>query len=563
MLLLGSGLVGSACSSRDLELVLHDQCTTQCKTQENGSCVENYEGFRALGEYTEFAVFESDCPGSTCGDVEAKLAVGDTEGAVFRSIVAGDSGLPEVGTLTARKYAFGVIVKDGSCKPVATGCTCANLEDIKKVEINVAAWANCPQSGCSPSQACTPLQASTGCIAPSTCVAGRCEGEPGDGGTGDSSTDGGGGACDLSVVASGELPAAAAEDANVSGPAVVATPSGFVIGFREQNPSTTAIQLVLQGVSDAGAPASPSKVALSACAETPTDLGLGIAFGDGGGVLAASLPDCTGGGAGAAFVSFDASGAATGNNSFPNPAFNELTLARNHTVTPIAGTANDFEFVYRVLSGNGVVVQSATLEGAGFKSGLNTTNLFMAAPAGFAEVTQTASVRGLLGQIPDRSAVVLQVGAPGSATPTELELPYAEWGAVTSWDERVVAMVPGATGIQYQLADASGADLGLGSAGSGSVRGGDVAQLGDRVVFLTGASEKLTFLPHSGANTTLSAGTPVVFDGSVGDTALTGFEGDMVSMAAARGLVAVAWVTRSKLSAGEPTGGWAVLSCSD
>ncbi|MCA9641522.1 MAG: hypothetical protein KC492_12540, partial [Myxococcales bacterium] len=348
-----------------------------------------------------------------------------------------------------------------------------------------------------------------------------------------------------------------------SGPAIVATPSGFVIGFREQNPATTTLQLVLQGVTDAGAPASPSKIPLSACAETPKDPGLGIAFGDGGGVLTASLPNCTGGGAGAVFATFDAGGASTGNNSVSNPAFSELTLARNHSASPVAGSANDFEFVYRVLTTSGVVVQSATLEGAGFKGGVNTSNLFMAAPAGFAEVSRTATVRGLLGQIPDRAAVVLQVGAPEAATPTEIELPDATWGAITSWDDRVLAMVPEATGIHYQLTDATGADLGQGSAGSGSVRGGDVAQLGDRVFFLTGASEKLTIIPYTGANATLTAGTAAVFDGTVGSTDLTGFEGDLVSMAAARGLVAVAWMTRSKLSAGEPTGGWAVLSCSE
>ncbi len=548
VLLLGSGLVGSACSSRDLDLVLHDLC-----------------GFRTNGSaYAEFVVFESDCPSNTCGEVEAKLAAGNTDGAVFRSVVPEGSGLPEVGTLSARKYAFGVILKDGSCKPIATGCTCANLDDIKKVEINVAAWANCPSSGeCSEAQACTPLQASTGCIAPSTCVDGRCEGEPGDGGTGDSSTDGGGGACDLSVVASGDLPMAVTEDANLSGPAVVATPSGFVIGFREQNPTTTTLQLVLQGVTDAGSAGSPSKIPLSACAETPKDVGLAIAFGDGGGVLAASLPDCTGGGAGAAFVTFDASGASTGNNSVANSQFSELTLARNHSAAPISGSANDFEFVYRVLTGSGVVVQSATLEGAGFKGGVNTANLFMAAPAGFAEVARTDMVRGLLGQIPDRAAVVLQVAAPDATALQEIELPDATWGALTAWDDRVAAMVPGATGIAYQLTDATGADLGKGTAGSGSVRGGDLAQLGDRLLFLTGGSEKLTIIPHTGANATLTAETPVVFNGAVGTTSLTGFEGDLVSMAAARGQVAVAWVTRSKLSAGEPTGGWAILSCKD
>src|SRR5690606_5620759 len=196
------------------------------------------------------------------------------------------------GDLTARKYAFGVVLRDDNCRPVATGCTCANLEDIKKVEINVAAWANCSSaSDCTQAQACTALD-SPGCAAPAVCVAGKCEGEPGDAGT-DSSTDGGGGACSLTVVAAGELPAPITDDANLSGPAVTATDTGFVIGYREQNPTTTQLQLVLQGISDAGAPSSPSKLPVSACAETPSD-GVGIAFSGTEGVMVASLPNCTG-----------------------------------------------------------------------------------------------------------------------------------------------------------------------------------------------------------------------------------------------------------------------------
>jgi len=517
--------------------------------------------FRDQSAYAEFVVFESDCPGSTCGDVDAKLTAGDTSGALFRAVVPTDQGLPAIGDLTARKYAFGVVLRDDSCRPVATGCTCASLDDIKKVEINVAAWANCTSaSDCTQAQACTALD-SPGCVAPAVCVAGKCEGEPGDAGT-DATTDGGGGPCSLAVVAAGELPAPITDDASLSGPAITATDTGFVVGYREQDPTTTQLQLVLQGISDSGTPSTPSKLPVATCAVTPSD-GIGMAFSGTQGVLVASLPDCASAGAdaGASFAGFNSAGVGTGPNNQRNPLFMDLTLAPTHSLAAISSAPGDFEFVYRVKTTNGVAAQTGTLEGPAFKSGVFTKNLFSAASVGFVAVERTDQVRGVLAQLSDRAVVVLEVGPPDDTAVKEFELADKPWGALTAYGDRVVAMVPGGTGLSYIVTDSTGADLGSGSTGSGSVRGGDVVSLGDRVVFLAGGSGKLALHPFTGASSTLSAAAPVEYSGTLGSQSLSSFDGDMVAMDAARGQVAVAWVTRSRLVAGEPTGGWAILEC--
>ncbi|MCB9585420.1 MAG: hypothetical protein H6718_08475 [Polyangiaceae bacterium] len=108
--------------------------------------------------YWEFALFESDCPDNTCGDLEARLTAGDTAGALRHQVT---TSIPEAQTaseLESRKYAFAVVARDADCKPIATGCTCADAADIKLVEINVAAWANCVSAGqCSMTEACSPL----------------------------------------------------------------------------------------------------------------------------------------------------------------------------------------------------------------------------------------------------------------------------------------------------------------------------------------------------------------------------------------------------------------------
>ncbi len=540
---------GAACSSKELALTLVDPC------QSEG------QGFRSRADYVEFAVFESDCPNNTCGPLDAQLALGDTRGAIKTSLVPITQALPSVGELPVRKYAFAAVLKDDSCKPIAYGCTCADVEDISKVEINVAAWSNCSGSGCSISQACSDMSA-PGCAAPAVCVNGRCDGDPDpDSSVPDSGDDAGPtGPCTLRVVASGALPAPVSDTASLSGPGVTATDTGFVIGYREQHPDTTAMQAVLQGVSDSGSASAPSKVALGNCTSMPQD-GVGIASQGGEGMMVVSLPECgLGAGAGAAFITFNPSGARTGDNALRNPDFIGLSLARGHSLAAVPGTQRDYEFVYRAEEAAGVVLQGAALEGPGFKGGART--LLGMQPVDFGQIAMTSAISGVLAQVTGAPTMTLRVG-PVSGVTADVELPAASWGALTAYAGRVAAMAPEGSGITYLLTDALGSDLGGGQVSVNNVRGGDLVTLNDRLLMLTSTTGSLTVHRFSGASSTLVAGEQAPFLGSVGSMSLSGFDGELVGIAAARSRVAIAWLTRQRLQAGDDAGGWAVLECAN
>jgi hypothetical protein len=49
----------------------------------------------------------------------------------------------------------------------------------------------------------------------------------------------------------------------------------------------------------------------------------------------------------------------------------------------------------------------------------------------------------------------------------------------------------------------------------------------------------------------------------LGTVELTSFDGNHVAMAAARSRVAVVWLSKGVLTAGDPAGGWALLKCSE
>jgi hypothetical protein len=54
---------------------------------------------------------------------------------------------------------------------------------------------------------------------------------------------------------------------------------------------------------------------------------------------------------------------------------------------------------------------------------------------------------------------------------------------------------------------------------------------------------------------------PIVISGSIGIQSLAAFDGTGIAIAAARDRVAITWRSKHALVAGDPTGGYAILSC--
>lgn len=585
---------GSCAKNPAVELVLVDGCIGNAPPDPNTDCQrppcpDGVDSFRSVAAYAEVAVFDGGCPS------DDDLIVGDTSKARFHAVVPATDKLPAIGDLSKDTYGFAAVLRDSNCGVIAMGCTTADLNSIRRVNVSVRAWRTDAHPH---DNVCAPYTPDQGCVAPLTCVEGKCVGE---GGVPDGSSPGD---CDLSVVASGTLPAAISADAQVTGPAVAATSDGFVLVYRQLDPTSGKVQLVSLKLPDSGTLGAPSTADLEGCAsQAPTD-GLGLAFSGTTGLLAAGLQDCsgTGAGAGAAFIPVGTDGKLSSPNSLRNPSFTELKLAQGHSlsarpnIVPDGGSSTPaFDFAYRAIQAGSTLVQVGVLAYAKFSG--SPTSMFTET-ADYGMVATTDKLQALLGRVPSRGADIFKVTG-NAVTPTpppqdagseasteggteggteagtdsgtssngEFVLPDSPtWAAVTAADDRAAAVVPGGgAGLTLQVADATGKDLGKSNLVGGVFQSGDVAFTHDHLIVVGGSANNLVVYRVDGATTasTVSAtgATKVEYKDALGKASLSDFDGARLSMAAARDHVVVVWLSSLALSQGVPTGGWAMLSC--
>lgn len=378
---------------------------------------------------------------------------------------------------------------------------------------------------------------------------------------------GGANGCDLAVVSAGELPKPTSLNAHLTGPDIVDTPTGFVLAYREQDTTGAKLTAVVAGLSDGGSLSKPAAFDLGGCAGVVMKDGVGIAYRGTSGLVATSLPNCGGTGAGAVLIPIDANGLASGASGPKNATFLGLTMARNGGLAPGAAVG-DYELIYRVVHST-PEVQRVVLTGKSFKQ-VPVTLPFGAEDVPFAMVATSSSVRALLGPVPSKAGVVVLVGPNGSdtlATKGEFKLPGASWAGLTAWDDRVAALVPASSGVTWKAARLAGStvsEIGGGTVGNGVAKGGDLVALRDHLVMLLATNTGMKVLRLSGAQGTLSAAPihSVDLPSTIGPVSLATFDGEHVAMAAARSHVAIVWLMRSTLTTGDPTGGWALLRCS-
>ncbi len=580
-LLTACAVLPLSCAKKpSVNLVLLDPCAAQGKS------------FKDTANYTEIAVFKGGCP------EDSALADGDTSKAVFSGVAEKGAPLPSVGDLDKAKYGFAAIMRDATCGVIGFGCTEADLSNIREVRVAVRAWSQPDRN-----KTCEPLTGK-GCPAPLACDQGRCVSAT-DGGK----TDGSGAGCDLSVIASGGLPPLSVGDAGsaqVSGPAVAASAQGFVIGYRSQVGGQLYAHAAL--LSTSGTINPPSTLSLAACpGKSPAD-GVGLAFSGTGGLMALALPDCDGQGAGAYFMMVDASGKLSNLKlARSQNQFADLTLARTHSLSG-SGAADRYDFVYRATfppPNNNIQMQLAPLQSNSF--GGNVSSLFAGEATLFGMVASTSQIQSLLGQVPSKAAVELDVAGPGSASTTDgggahsFLMPLSDWGALTAWTDRAAAIAPGAgSGLTVQAATAAGDDLGQLKLQGDQFSSGDVVALRDHLIVVGAEAQQLTLYRIDGAEGTASpvadagatteggtpeGGTPEGGTPEGGSSQPSGpgalstgltqtlsmsqlklpdggttFDGHQVSIAAAGDEVAVVWRTKLNPDPAAP-GGWALLKC--
>lgn len=554
---LAGGAAVSACSSgHALDVVLKD-----------------VDGERAKAAFLEVMVLD----GGKCPAMDA-VARGDVGATKFRKTVAASSEPPKIPDLDTGSYAFAARLVDGaSCAAIAAGCTEADLGSVAKVVIPVGAVV--PALG--------------GCTAGQACTDGRCEAsDGGGGGAGGGLPEAGPGACSLSLVASGALPALDEPGGTVAGPAIVATKDGFAIAYREGSIDASGAKAVLVTLQDDGTLGTASKQPIPTCAGFVADDGVGLALSSSsGGIAAASRPACNGGGAGLSILPFDASFALGAAVSTPDLATN-VRLAASHA---LARGPKGYEVA--------VVAQGKAQIGSVDESGaLATAPLFPSGSSSYAELaiegdTLAAIADRISGGAAETEMPIGPVPAPGGgggtggggagggggvggagagaggagASGLSVHRALSPWAALTAWSVDGVVRV-GAISLDpsgtttWGVVDRSGVSHGTGSLGqadAGTVTAGDLAVLGDHAIIAVARPRGFHVWQLRGATATSLAqdGFGVDESNTIGDQNLGNYDGARISVAAARQRIAVVWVTRKQLGTQDATGGFALYAC--
>jgi hypothetical protein len=505
VLILGFVFSSSCAKKRDVSIELLDACASQGK------------GFKDQAAYVQFAVYPDGCPSP---DV---LVAGDTSSARFTATVKSSANLPDVGDLPKSSFGFAVILRDTKCTVIGYGCTKADLSSISGIRIAACDWQD-DSDPADPKCSCTPLKGG-GCIPPQQCNSGKCSNTP--------VADAGG--CSLIVEKAGKLPDPVAATARVTGPGIVATDDGFVLGYRDQDGAT--LRAVIAYLTDGGTLAPPAVFDLGGCAnKEPTD-GVGLAYEGGAGLMTTSLPDC-GKGAGAVFIPFDSKGNEGQQAAGPrNGAFLELDVAPQGFIAPAAND-NEYEFLYRVTTANPPVIERVVLQGPAFKTSVPIVHPFGEDDNPFGMVATTPQVRAFLAPVQSAGNTIVLVGNRSSDTisipdggTSQFTLPLANWAAITAWNTRVAAAVPAATGMTMTVGEFVNNSVKVdttGVVGTGAVSGGALATLRSHLFVAQSKAGGITVHRLEDANGAIATKP-----------------------------------ADSVLSSGDPTGGWALLRCAE
>ena len=122
-------------------------------------CCKEGRCFRDRATTFEIAVFAGGCP------PDQQIETGDTSAAVVRDTVPTDGPPPSITPLSKKQYGFATLLRDEACRVLAYGCTMADLEYIRTVNVSSRAWTLY--------DSCTPLQTG-GCGEGERCDQGVC-----------------------------------------------------------------------------------------------------------------------------------------------------------------------------------------------------------------------------------------------------------------------------------------------------------------------------------------------------------------------------------------------------
>jgi hypothetical protein len=512
----------------------------QCAGDPDVTCEVNLPAALAgTAQWMEVGVLPGACPGS------AALAGGlPITGLVTRVAFAkGNTTPPPIGSLKKGAYAFAAVARGADCSVLATGCSQVDVTDARDVSITLTATSR-------PAGACT---------AGSTCFDARCVPTL-------SGTDAGASGCPMTLVAAGPLgdPTGATPDI-ASTPAAVATESGFLIAYREYDPTGGAAQLTIASVNPSGVLTLGKPATLPAqCAGQDETDAVGMSYAGGAGVIVSARPGCGSQPSGFDTIQIDATGA-LGKTAFSSASAGKPILSRH----AVALTGASSGYLAYAAQGTAMVVPLSGLfpQGTPVAFGDVTAAALAEVAAGGQGLTLLAGGSGASEAGAGGSTLSLSLGTSASALSTPFDF-AGTWGAVALAGTRALVLSASSVSAQpvaWHTFDpppgASATATFAAGAAAGAVSGGDVAVRSDLAFFAAEPPGSLAVDVFSHASTTPTLLHAVSLASDPRVPSLASVRDGKVSLAASPSQVLVAWVTGTTLGPDDPVGGWALYAC--
>jgi hypothetical protein len=481
---------------------------------------------------------------------------------------------PSIGDLKKGNYAFAAVARRDDCGIIASGCVEVDVASERSVALNLE-----------------PVAQPTGaCGGEAKCSSARCVPSP--------DNDKLGAGCSLALLGAGPLGNALSQNGEyVSGPAITATPTGFLVAYREVDNEGSArlTMLPLDAGGGALAPLESANLRKGAlrdyCPESaPTQIdSAALTLGANGGTVVLSHPAC-GSIGGVDIFPTDPTGLITGFGR--SGALNvSLSLAQGKA---IYGRQNGSPLLAYVQNGQAelAAVADKDLEPSEKRAKFGGTATsawvagdrviaFLALTSGSAPAPVDAGGDAAKdsGSTPPPSGRSLQLktideGADltklTTATPVEVSGDVS-WSSLAVVGKRVLVMSPttsegspvdlyafdGTT--QIPTSPASIAVEGIGDATSG-----DIAISGDRAFMAILRRGDIALVAYDRVTTSPSAFDPprvVSFLRNPRIPSIAKVEDGKVAIATSGTRVAVAWSTASRIDINKPVGGYAIFAC--
>jgi len=513
-------------------------------------------------------------PDSSCAALKPMLLNGVPDGAAQRvAFRRDDPASPTVGDLATGKYAFAAVAKDTECAILATGCVEAEMGSDDKVAIDLTATEG-PTGKCGDG---------------ASCQAARCV--PAN----DNANASVGSQCSLELLGAGPLANPVGGGGTlVSAPAIAATPSGFVIVYREIDPNGASARVTVLPIDPAGGALDPTRPLLKGrCANSDETDGVGLVMNGGDGQIVLARSAC-GGKPGLEVLSFSSKPEVTIDTNFrssDSPTAQKLTLAGAHVAATRTGgnvlafTEDGASRIATIQAGVGVVSPSgsfgasAGVTGAWVAGSDKVLAVLAATPGGAAPVGDAgAEAGGGGGGGEDTGPVLSLLMVPPTTAPSTFNLSTGTpgpaitfpgiWGAVAALGARVMVVSDGGgpgRSVTYRAFDlgktAPAETNGFSIEGAGNPTTGDVTMFDNKAFFVALKPGSVSLHVFANASTTPTPLREVLFGKQPRIPGVNTVRDGRVAVAATATRVAVAWTTAKVLTNNDNTGGYAVFAC--